>query len=377
MPRECPVCGARIAALEARFCRRCGAPLKAAGAETTAGANTSVSPVAPTAPLTDEGRATSGLAAEESQRLHDHTSRIRRAEMEELLRRVARDHDGDGGGPLALTSANEPLQTVAASTTAPASTAEPSSTTATAAPKTDGDGQSSSGASPAQPSSARRRVSWRFLTLVICGLALVVVALAFIALRRSKASSTVGPAEPPPAEGAQPVAQAQEQEAGAPQIEPVALASPPPAVSPRPTPSPRAREGGAETGPPSTTQAPAAPGALPAPEASATQPAPAETAVTVSPADHYQRGVQLWATDRRAALQEFRAAVPAVPDAYYYLGSEYYSEGRDVKSLSDGELRAALNYFTRATSGPHSAQANRYVQALGKEYDRRKKPSRN
>jgi hypothetical protein len=81
----------------------------------------------------------------------------------------------------------------------------------------------------------------------------------------------------------------------------------------------------------------------------------------------------LWATDRRAALEEFRAAVPAVPDAYYYLGSEYYSEARDVKSLSDGELRAALNYFTRATSGPHSAQASRHVQALGKEYDRRKR----
>ena len=68
--------------------------------------------------------------------------------------------------------------------------------------------------------------------------------------------------------------------------------------------------------------------------------------------------------------------MPAVTDAYYYLGSEYYSEGRDVKTLSDGELRAALNYFTRVASGPHSGQASRYVQALGKEYDRRKKQSR-
>src|SRR4051812_9313170 len=100
MPRECPVCGVRITAREARFCRRCGAPLKAAGGETDA--NRVVSPVAPTAPLTDEGRATSGLAAEESQRLADHTSRIKRAEMEDLLRRVAQEHDGDGAGSSSL-----------------------------------------------------------------------------------------------------------------------------------------------------------------------------------------------------------------------------------------------------------------------------------
>jgi hypothetical protein len=81
----------------------------------------------------------------------------------------------------------------------------------------------------------------------------------------------------------------------------------------------------------------------------------------------------LWATDRGAALEEFRAAVPNVPDAYYYLGSEYYAEGRDVKTLGDGELRAALNYFLRATVGPHSAQSSRSAQLLGKEYERRKK----
>ena len=302
--------------------------------------------------------------------------------MEELLRRVAREHDGEAAGPPPLTSADEPVAPVAASTTAPASTAEPSPTTepaATDAPETDGN-NSSSNAPPVQLSPARGRVSRRVLALILSGLALVVITVAFIALRRSKASGTVGPTTPPPpaAEGAQPVAQAQE--AGAQQIEPVAIASPPPAATPRPTPSVRARETetAAQTGPPTETQAPAVPGAAPAPEAGApaVTGAATETTPTVSPTEHYQRGIQLWATDRRAALEEFRAAVPSVPDAYYYLGSEYYSDGRDVKSLSDGELRAALNYFTRATSGPHSGQATRYVQALGKEYDRRKKQPR-
>src|ERR1051325_5662653 len=104
MSGKCPGCGA-TSAPEARFCRRCGAPLKARGADTAA----QVSPVAQTVPLADEGRATDGLAAEESQRLGEGTSRIKRAEMDELLRRIARDHgdtltrDQDGSDGLSLS----------------------------------------------------------------------------------------------------------------------------------------------------------------------------------------------------------------------------------------------------------------------------------
>jgi hypothetical protein len=118
-----------------------------------------------------------------------------------------------------------------------------------------------------------------------------------------------------------------------------------------------------------TAISPTPPAPTPDTRQETTTPAPP----ALSASDHYQRGIQLWATDRRAALEEFRAAVPVVPDAYYYLGLEYYPEGHDAKTLSDGELKAALNYFLRATSGPHSGQASHHAQLLGKEYERRKK----
>jgi hypothetical protein len=399
MSRECPGCGAKTASHEARFCRRCGAPLKAAG-----GPDTAVSPVAPTVPLSDEGRATNGLAVEESQRLGDQTSRMKRAEMEELLRRVAREHDGAGSSALPATQAEEPpARSAAASSAASSPSAQADSSDATldsptatadspaalaaagTTPETAADGNSSSNsalpapqASPASHSSASqwlRRKRLQVPLLILLCVALVGAALAFIALRRSRASNPVGSNAPPAAEETPPTTQAQE---AAPQIEPLILASPTPASTPAPTPSARARGTETTTQPTSSTQPPAVAGASPAPTAPASDASQATTPTppALSPSEHYQRGLQLWASNRRAALEEFRAAVPAVPDAYYYLGSEHFSEGRDVKSLSDGELRAALNYFTRVTSGPHSGQASRYVQALGKEYDRRKRQSR-
>jgi tetratricopeptide (TPR) repeat protein len=63
------------------------------------------------------------------------------------------------------------------------------------------------------------------------------------------------------------------------------------------------------------------------------------------------------------------------PDAYYNRGLNIIS-GRDLKSIPRAELLQALEYFQRAqtsSSGPHRAQASRYVEQLGREYDRRKK----
>src|SRR5215210_7501139 len=79
--------------MEARFCRRCGAQLKVKSAHNT---DSPISPMAQTVPLADEGRTTDGLWTEESHELASGTSRIRRTEMEDLLRRVSREHDGDG-----------------------------------------------------------------------------------------------------------------------------------------------------------------------------------------------------------------------------------------------------------------------------------------
>lgn len=81
--RSCPSCGSH-AAPEARFCRQCGVPLKAVSAD-----NGLISPLARTIPLTDEGSATGGLTVEEPHHPASKTSRVSRAEMEDMLRRAS------------------------------------------------------------------------------------------------------------------------------------------------------------------------------------------------------------------------------------------------------------------------------------------------
>ncbi len=48
-------------------------------------------------------------------------------------------------------------------------------------------------------------------------------------------------------------------------------------------------------------------------------------------------------------------------------------QGRDVKSLQRAELLHALQLFQNVKSGPHVADARKYEDRLGKEYDRRRK----
>jgi tetratricopeptide (TPR) repeat protein len=81
MPRPCPNCGTPSAA-EARFCRLCGTPLRQTSSAPP------VSPGAATVPLTDEGRTTSGISAEDGASAPE-TARVRRSEMESILRRSA------------------------------------------------------------------------------------------------------------------------------------------------------------------------------------------------------------------------------------------------------------------------------------------------
>src|SRR5947209_598437 len=91
--RPCPSCGA-TAVPEARFCRLCGAPLKAGGALE---GEEPVSPLAQTVPLKGEGRATDGLSAEDERPGASKTSRVDRADIDEILRRVEADYTQDGG----------------------------------------------------------------------------------------------------------------------------------------------------------------------------------------------------------------------------------------------------------------------------------------
>jgi tetratricopeptide (TPR) repeat protein len=171
MVKGCPGCGAATVP-EARFCRLCGAPLKvgASGQESEA----PVSPLAQTIPLAGEGRATDGLNQEEARRAASDTSRVGRAEMENLLKRspVGQSNDGDGerGAPQTTLLATEQPQETLAVDYAPAPDVLPASTSA-------------------QPATnVRARRMWQVLAVALLCVALVAVLLAFILSRR--ASST-------------------------------------------------------------------------------------------------------------------------------------------------------------------------------------------
>jgi hypothetical protein len=99
---------------------------------------------------------------------------------------------------------------------------------------------------------------------------------------------------------------------------------------------------------------------------------PATLPADASPRDHYERGVELWRTNRAAALVEFGAAAQhGNADADYYLGLNL-AEGRDPRTLKRAELVGALGYFQSARRSRFSADARRYEDALVKEYDRRR-----
>ncbi len=110
----------------------------------------------------------------------------------------------------------------------------------------------------------------------------------------------------------------------------------------------------------------------PAPTPPRSPAVPTPVPAALSPAEHYQRGMELWPANRAAAAAEFRAAAAAGnADAYYYLGLNL-AEGRDPHALGRAELVSALEYFQRARASHFSAQARRYEDQLGQEFDRRR-----
>lgn len=93
MPKTCPICGTS-APPEARFCRRCGTPLRVAGG---AGQDV-VSPQAATVPLSDEVRPTEGLWGEDRQpRPAPETTRVNRAELDAIMRSARPDGAKESG----------------------------------------------------------------------------------------------------------------------------------------------------------------------------------------------------------------------------------------------------------------------------------------
>jgi tetratricopeptide (TPR) repeat protein len=143
-----------------------------------------------------------------------------------------------------------------------------------------------------------------------------------------------------------------------------AQTTPTPRATPRPgepTPTPQVAETASLNVPPAPEPTP-----QPTPQPTPSPPPPAPA----SPAERYGRGVQLWSSNRGAALEQFRAAAAGGNvDAHYYLGLAYV-EGRKPGSLQRAEIVAALQHFQLAQRGQHSAQARGYAQQLEKEFDR-------
>lgn len=126
-----------------------------------------------------------------------------------------------------------------------------------------------------------------------------------------------------------------------------------------------ADEAGSEAGTAQAAAAAAPPAATPAPP-------PLVADASLTPGERFNRAVELWASNRAAAVAEFRtAANGGSADAYYYLGLSI-AEGRDPGTLNRAELVAAMSYFQSARRGRFGAQAQRYEAQLGEEYDRRK-----
>jgi tetratricopeptide (TPR) repeat protein len=152
-------------------------------------------------------------------------------------------------------------------------------------------------------------------------------------------------------------------------------------VTPAPTPTPTPRVSDAERphGEEHEEATNASPGAnvpapVPTPQTPAPTPAPTQqprpSDAPSSPADRYRRGVELWSSNRGAAIREFIvAAQSGNPDAHYYLGLNLV-EGKDMRSLKRAEVVAALQYFQLAQRGQFAAPARRYAQQLEKEFDR-------
>ncbi|HEV2864549.1 MAG TPA: tetratricopeptide repeat protein [Pyrinomonadaceae bacterium] len=153
-------------------------------------------------------------------------------------------------------------------------------------------------------------------------------------------------------------------------------------TQPAPTPAEGSRPGEAQPGQPqppgqgetasaSQPATPSAPQAAPTPAPQSLPPQPPQPPSDSTPNARYRRGVELWSSNRAAALSEFQAAAGAgLPDAHYYLGLNYV-EGKNINGLKRAEVVAALQHFQLAQRGGRNAdQARRYAQQLEKEFDR-------
>lgn len=340
MGTTCSSCGV-VTAPEARFCRHCGAVLKASA---TLGGSELISPLAQTIPLDGSGHATSGLSTNDvgSSSASD-TQRVDRAEMERILRRSRFETTFDKRDEATASAAADyaapqtgelkPLASVPAAASAPAQT----------------------NAHSASPPRSRR--AWGVtITLLLATLCVAALAYYFVRQRAQKNAGEVAAiSNSNSAADAANVNSSTEtvgkEEAGASDAEAQ------PGGTPQPTPKPSA-----SIGPPRGTREREAD----APALATSTPQPVPTAAPV---------IQATPTPPPTpASGNGGTPVEATADAFFFQAVNLVN-ARDPRSLQRAELLRALQLFQNVKSGTHAAAARREAERLGKELDRRRKYS--
>lgn len=346
MSRTCSSCGA-VTAAETRFCRHCGALLKAG---TTFGESETISPLAQTIPLSGEGHATSNFGTNDTGGTVSETKRVRKEEMEELLRRSAMETVPDGGN-IHESAADQNYDVPQTATLAPAPPVfAPAGAPAPAALR------------PAAPASRQPR-AWMWMTGLLLLVAFPAAVLAYYFLHRSSAPESANnatavansnqPTEPVNANSSQAAAG----EAA------VAPPEAPPEETPKPSPQPSAsalsspREARARPEPERETEAPVV--------ATASPPVPPPAPVA-----------QVTPTPPPAIASSTNGTTTAQADSeVFYFQAVNIVNGRDPRTISRAELLRALQLFQNVKSGPHAGEAKRQAERLGKELDRLRKRS--
>lgn len=343
MTQTCSSCGAKSSA-EARFCRLCGSPFNLAGTGGKRSDDVPVSPLAETVPLVDEGRVTENIGINDAHQRAAETSRVSRAEMEEMLRRPhseATTVERNFGKHSTATDA-APSNSPHTHGSAPLPTTALDAASLRSAATT--------GKLAAQ-SSNRRRPS-----LLVAALLVAAVgggSLAWFYASRKQATDETSRSTQTNAASGQRESALDEYPAATKRNEQDS-AAPPNAANPNDNRKSKetARDERENAARPAAHQA-----VVPAPS-----PSPVAASQTSTRTPLVKPPVS---NVNRAAVND--------PDSFYIKGLSVLNQ-REPKKLLRAEVVQALEYFQRAAQpgGAHRAEAQKYAERLGKELDKRR-----
>lgn len=338
-----------MSSAEARFCRLCGTPFNFARTGGKRNDDVPVSPLAETVPLVNEGRVTENIGIDDSRQRAAETSRVSRAEMEEMLRRphseataVGRNFEKDLTAPNAAPS-NSPRTHGSAPLPTTALDAAPLRSAAT------------TGKVVAQ-SSNRRRPSLLVASLLVA--AVGGGSLAWFYASRKQATDETSRSAQTNATSGQRESAVDEYPAATNRNEQDSV-TPPNAANVANAANANANRKLKETARDERLNAARAAHQtiVPAPS-----PSPVSVAQTITRTPFVKPPAS---NSNRAAGND--------PDSFYVKGLSVLN-AREPKKLLRAEVVQALEYFQRAAQpgGAHRAEAQKYAERLGKELDKRR-----